>query len=123
MNAPMEERPLLDISGLRIDLAGGRTVLHDVSYGVRPGGSLGLVGAQVLNLLADLREELGIGYLVGTHDLAVVQQVTDELIVMHQGRVVEHGTTDQVLTAPEHPYTRDLLAAVPHEGWLPTRRR
>ncbi|MFC7263923.1 hypothetical protein [Streptomyces lutosisoli] len=58
-----------------------------------------------------------------THDLAVVQQVTDELIVMHQGRVVEHGSTDQVLTAPEHTYTHVLPAAVPREGWLPARRR
>ncbi|MGW6911605.1 ATP-binding cassette domain-containing protein [Streptomyces sp. NPDC054940] len=79
------------------------------------------IQAQVLNLLADLRDELGIGYLFVTHDLAVVQQVTDELIVMHQGRVVEHGTTDQVITAPEHAYTRDLLAAVPREGWHPAR--
>ncbi|MGW1025655.1 ATP-binding cassette domain-containing protein [Streptomyces sp. NPDC002577] len=79
------------------------------------------IQAQVLNLLADLRDELGIGYLFVTHDLAVVQQVTDELIVMHQGQVVEHGTTDQVLTAPEHAYTRDLLAAVPREGWHPVR--
>ncbi|MEU3617003.1 hypothetical protein ABZ725_32575 [Streptomyces sp. NPDC006872] len=50
-----------------------------------------------------------------------VQQVTDDLIVMHRGRVVEHGTTDQVLTAPEHAYTRALLAAVPREGRRPTR--
>ncbi|WP_405539296.1 ATP-binding cassette domain-containing protein [Streptomyces sp. NBC_00075] len=80
------------------------------------------IQAQVLNLLADLREELGISYLFVTHDLAVAQQVTDELIVMHRGRVVERGATDQVLTAPEHAYTRDLLAAVPREGWQPTRR-
>ena len=77
------------------------------------------IQAQVLNL----RDELGIGYLFVTHDLAVAQQVTDELIVMHRGRVVEHGTTGQVLTAPEHPYTRNLLAAVPSEGWQPTRRQ
>ncbi|MFI8890461.1 ATP-binding cassette domain-containing protein [Streptomyces paradoxus] len=81
------------------------------------------IQAQVLNLLADLRAELGIGYLFVTHDLAVAQQVTDELIVMHQGRVVERGATDQVLTAPEHVYTRELLAAVPREGWRPAHRR
>ncbi|MFE2069150.1 ATP-binding cassette domain-containing protein [Streptomyces sp. NPDC059467] len=79
------------------------------------------IQAQVLNLLTDLRDELGISYLFVTHDLAVVQHVTDELIVIHQGRVVEHGTTDQVLTAPQHSYTRDLLAAVPREGRRPTR--
>ncbi|MFI1032830.1 ABC transporter ATP-binding protein [Streptomyces sp. NPDC020951] len=79
------------------------------------------IQAQVLNLLTDLRDELGIGYLFVTHDLAVAQQVTDDLIVMHRGRVVERGATDQVLTAPEHAYTRALLAAVPREGWHPTR--
>ncbi|MFG2941226.1 ATP-binding cassette domain-containing protein [Streptomyces sp. NPDC048282] len=81
------------------------------------------IQAQVLNLLADLRDELGISYLFVTHDLAVAQQVTDELVVMHQGRIVDRGATDQVLTDPEHQYTRDLLAAVPREGWQPTRRR
>ncbi|MEU9456207.1 ATP-binding cassette domain-containing protein [Streptomyces sp. NPDC048277] len=80
------------------------------------------IQAQVLNLLSDLRAELGIGYLFVTHDLAVVQQVTDDLIVMHRGRVVERGTTDEVLTAPGHDYTRGLLAAVPREGWRPARR-
>ncbi|UUU36621.1 ATP-binding cassette domain-containing protein [Streptomyces sp. CA-210063] len=79
------------------------------------------IQAQVLNLLADLRDELGIGYLFVTHDLAVVRQVTDELIVMHRGRVVERGLTDEVLTAPENPYTRELLAAVPRDGWRPVR--
>ncbi|MGW2611839.1 ATP-binding cassette domain-containing protein [Streptomyces mirabilis] len=79
------------------------------------------IQAQVLNLLADLRGELGIGYLFVTHDLAVVQQITDELIVMNQGRIVEHGPTDEVLSTPEHAYTRSLLAAVPREGWRPSR--
>ncbi|WP_326731770.1 ATP-binding cassette domain-containing protein [Streptomyces phaeochromogenes] len=81
------------------------------------------IQAQVLNLLADLRDDIGIGYLFVTHDLAVAQQVTDELIVMHEGRVVERGATDRVLTTPEHPYTRNLLAAVPREGWQPVRRQ
>ena len=80
------------------------------------------IQAQVLNLLADLRDELGIGYLFVTHDLAVVQRVTDDLIVMHQRSVVERGTTDEVLTAPQHAYTRTLLTAVPREGRHPTRR-
>lgn len=79
------------------------------------------IQAQVLNLLADLRGELGIGYLFVTHDLAVVQQITDELIVMNRGRIVEHGPTDEVLSTPEHAYTRSLLAAVPREGWRPSR--
>ncbi|MEU1574941.1 hypothetical protein ABZ519_28040 [Streptomyces collinus] len=52
----------------------------------------------------------------------MVQQVTDELIVMHRGRVVERGPTDEVLITADHAYTRELLAAVPREGLRPTRR-
>ncbi|MER5182930.1 ATP-binding cassette domain-containing protein [Streptomyces sp. NPDC002896] len=77
------------------------------------------VQAQVLGLLADLREQLAVSYVFVTHDLAVVQQITDEVLVMHRGRVVEHGPTDRVLSAPEHPYTCGLLDAVPREGWRP----
>ncbi|MEV6701594.1 ABC transporter ATP-binding protein [Streptomyces sp. NPDC051453] len=80
------------------------------------------IQAQVLNLLADLRTDLGIGYLFVTHDLAVAQQVTEEMIVMHRGRIVEQGTTDRVLTDPGHDYTRNLLAAVPRQGWRPARQ-
>lgn len=76
------------------------------------------IQAQVLNL----RAELGIGYLFVTHDLAMVQQVTDELIVMHRGRVVERGATEEVFTTPDHAYTRELVAAVPREGLRLARR-
>lgn len=71
------------------------------------------VQAQILNLLNELRRAEGVGYLFITHNLAVVRYVTDEAVVLHRGRVVEHGPTAQVLSQPEHPYTRDLLAAVP----------
>lgn len=67
--------------------------------------------------LADLREQLTVSYVFITHDLAVAQQVTDEVIVMRRGRVVEHGSTDWVLSTPEHPDTRGLLDAAPREGW------
>ncbi|MFE4957927.1 ABC transporter ATP-binding protein [Streptomyces sp. NPDC056653] len=77
------------------------------------------VQAQVLCLLADLREQLNVSYVFVTHDLAVVQQITDQVLVMHRGRVVEQGQTDQLLSAPEHPYTRSLLDAVPRAGWRP----
>jgi len=80
------------------------------------------VQGQVLNLLADLRSQVGVAYLFVSHDLAVVQQVTDDAIVMHRGRVVEAGPTDQILTDPRHDYTRRLLAAVPRPGWKPTRQ-
>lgn len=69
--------------------------------------------AQILNLLADLRARLGLTMLMISHDLAVVRQVADNVIVMHEGRAVELGTVDQVLTAPQDPYTQRLIASVP----------
>ncbi|MER5637983.1 ATP-binding cassette domain-containing protein [Kitasatospora sp. NPDC002227] len=78
------------------------------------------VQAQVLNLLADIRERTGVGYLFITHDLGVVRCVTEEVIVMRQGRVVEAGRTEAVLADPQHPYTRLLLDSVPRPGWEPS---
>ncbi|MFF0215205.1 ABC transporter ATP-binding protein [Streptomyces vinaceus] len=77
------------------------------------------VQAQILNLLADIREQTRIGYLFITHDLGVVRCVTDDVVVMRSGRIVEAGPTAQVLAAPEHPYTRLLLQSVPRPGWDP----
>jgi peptide/nickel transport system ATP-binding protein len=71
------------------------------------------LAAQVLNLLCDLRAELGIALLFVTHDLAAARAVADEVAVMHRGVVVERGPTDQIFTSPAHDYTRELLAAVP----------
>ncbi|MFI8460631.1 ABC transporter ATP-binding protein [Kitasatospora sp. NPDC085464] len=79
------------------------------------------VQAQVLNLLADIREQTGVGYLFITHDLGVVRCVTDEVIVMRHGAVVESGPTDRVLDSPQHAYTRLLLESVPRPGWDPDR--
>jgi oligopeptide transport system ATP-binding protein len=81
------------------------------------------VQAQVLNLLADIREQTGVTYLFISHDLAVVRQVSDEVVVMRRGAVVERGLTARVLDEPEHPYTRALLSAVPRRGWKPVRSR
>lgn len=80
------------------------------------------VQGQILNLLSELRSTLGVAYLFVSHDLAVVQQVTDDVIVMHRGVVVERGTTDAVLTHPTAAYTRRLLDAVPRPGWRPSRQ-
>jgi peptide/nickel transport system ATP-binding protein len=71
------------------------------------------VQAQVLNLLIDLQEELGMSYLFITHDMAVVSYLADEVAVMHQGQIVEQGPTEQILLQPQHHYTQKLLAAVP----------
>ncbi|MGW3786725.1 dipeptide ABC transporter ATP-binding protein [Micromonospora chokoriensis] len=70
------------------------------------------VQAQILRLLAE-RQADGVGLLLISHDLAVVAQVADRVLVMRDGRVVEDGPTDRLLRAPSHPYTRQLLAAVP----------
>ena len=80
------------------------------------------IQAQVLNLLADIRDETHVSYILISHDLAVVRQLTDEAIVLQRGQVVERGPTARVLDDPEHPYTRRLRASVPRPGWKPGRR-
>ena len=72
-----------------------------------------LVQDQVLRLLNDLQAEKGLSYLFITHDLAVVRQIADEVVVMQHGKLVEHATTDEVFDHPQKQYTRDLLDALP----------
>ena len=71
------------------------------------------VQAQVLNLMMDLQDRHGLSYLLVSHDLAVVNLMCDDVLVLQSGRVVEHGPAQQVFQHPAHPYTRHLLAAVP----------
>jgi ABC-type glutathione transport system ATPase component len=80
------------------------------------------VQGQILNLLVDIRTETGVAYVFISHDLAVIRQVTDDLIVMRNGQMLETGRTARVLDAPRHPYTRLLRASVPRRGWAPHRR-
>ncbi|HVP08229.1 MAG TPA: dipeptide ABC transporter ATP-binding protein [Burkholderiales bacterium] len=79
------------------------------------------VQAQILNLLKSLQDRLGVAYLFITHNMAVVQYLAHEVAVMVQGRIVEQGAAAQVLYAPRHPYTAELLAAVPTlDGYPPS---
>ena len=80
------------------------------------------IQAQVLNLLADIRDETGVSYILISHDLAVVRQLADTTIVLRRGQVVEHGPTGRVLDEPQHAYTRLLRDCVPRPGWKPARQ-
>ena len=80
------------------------------------------IQAQILNLLADIRERTQIAYVLISHDLAVVRQVTEDTIVMHRGHVVERGPTASILSDPQEEYTRGLIACIPRPGWRPQPR-
>ena len=74
------------------------------------------VQAEILKLMRDLREKVDAGIILITHDMGVVADMADRILVMKQGRVVEEGTATQIFTDPQHDYTKQLLAAVPHLG-------
>ena len=77
------------------------------------------IQAQILNLLLDTRAQTGVALLFISHDLGVVRQIADEVLVMKDGRVVEHGPADELFRAPGDPYTRRLLDSIPRPGWTP----
>ncbi|MBC9714805.1 ABC transporter ATP-binding protein [Streptomyces sp. TRM66268-LWL] len=80
------------------------------------------IQAQILTLLRRIRTETGTALLFITHDLGAVRHISDEVLVMQHGRVVEHGPVATVLGAPQHPYTQRLVASIPKPGWTPRRR-
>jgi oligopeptide transport system ATP-binding protein len=71
------------------------------------------IQAQIINLLDDLQDEFGLTYLFVAHDIGVVRHISDQIAVMHNGKIVEHGTADQVCEHPKDDYTKKLLSAVP----------
>ncbi len=74
------------------------------------------IQAQILNILRDLQKELGMGMIFITHDMGVVAEMADDVVVMWKGRKVEEGPVGQIFNSPQHPYTQALLAAVPRLG-------
>ncbi|MCB0062209.1 MAG: dipeptide ABC transporter ATP-binding protein [Caldilineaceae bacterium] len=81
------------------------------------------VRAQILNLMQDLQEEMGLTYLFVSHDLSVIEYICDRVVVMYVGKVVEIAETDEIFHNPQHPYTEALLSAVPKPDPRQRRRR
>ncbi len=77
------------------------------------------IQAQILDLIAELVEDMGLSVIIITHDLGVVAKVCDNVAVMYAGQVVEYGTIDEVFGNPKHPYTEGLLKSIPHPGKPP----
>ncbi|VEI47111.1 dipeptide transporter ATP-binding subunit [Actinobacillus equuli] len=106
----------------RIAIARGLMLNPDVVVADEPVSALDVsVRAQVLNLMMDLQDDMGLSYVFISHDLSVVEHIADEVMVMYLGRVVEQGETKAIFSNPRHPYTQALLSATPRLN--PEQRR
>lgn len=106
----------------RIAIAHGLMLNPDIVVADEPVSALDVsVRAQVLNLMMDLQQELGLSYVFISHDLSVVEHIADEVMVMYLGRCVEQGSAADIFKNARHPYTQALLSATPR--LLPDLRR